>query len=257
MKRFLKSFVLILLCAVMCGGYCLAVNSSAPPREASEGGIAFPNYGKTGDFSNIDLSKEVYPDWKSFHGYYADRSVSFVDENTGYMLYAAGHAGGNGASLNDIWKTDDGGESWELVSTDRMLAEDRESLNLNGRDLGIWLTDMYFADELHGVCLCDYRWFYGTETVPLMFTEDGGKTWVSYRDDKELMNRLLPQELLTLGTSTDNGPDGKPMQYLLFIDLETGYGDKAKIIFYYRTEQYGPILEKSVEFSKDTLSMFY
>ena len=89
-------------------------------------------------------------------------TFSFVSVQTGWMVCSTG--GGAGLETKDIYRTDDGAQSWRRVATDG------GGLDRDGNlPMGSYLTGFRFMDEKHG-------WL-GEAKGGLMVTHDGGETW--------------------------------------------------------------------------------
>lgn len=87
---------------------------------------------------------------------------SFIDANTGWMVCATG--GGAGLQTKKLFKTDDGGRTWNLI------AETGRPEGPQGKmPLSSYAEDLFFLDSQYG-------WL-GTAKGDLLVTNDGGVTW--------------------------------------------------------------------------------
>lgn len=88
-------------------------------------------------------------------------SISFINAREGWALLRACIAP---FCQMKLFKTEDGGETFDLVSESGMRKNNVDSLNTNRPG-----DEIFFLDEKHG-------WFVGSQ-YHFQWTEDGGKTW--------------------------------------------------------------------------------
>ncbi len=105
--------------------------------------------------------------WQSFPVPFGGGQFQFLDDRNGWALYVAGAAAGSAPA--DIYRTQDGGETWMKVYGIDPAREDPHGLPFSGMKNGL-----SFADDSHGwvtgaVPMEGYAWLYQTQ--------DGGRTW--------------------------------------------------------------------------------
>lgn len=89
-------------------------------------------------------------------------TFTFVSPQTGWMVCSTG--GGAGIETKDIYRTDDGAQTWQRIATDGGGMGKEGNL-----PLGSYLSGFKFLDKNHG-------WL-GEAKGGLMATHDGGETW--------------------------------------------------------------------------------
>ena len=92
-------------------------------------------------------------------------AISFYDDNSGWL--ACGTEPGAGNQAKYLYRTDDAGSHWKLVSQSPVAPIDAaapKSLPTSG-----YVADLFFRDESHG-------WL-ATSRGGLLHTTDGGRTW--------------------------------------------------------------------------------
>ncbi len=234
-----------------------------PPRPEPEAdGTSMPYYLNDGSlfpqafeimydptYYPVASTESEYRDWNSYHGLYTRRSVSFVNENTGFVLFSSVTDKADRTATNDIWRTDDGGKSWELVYS--LAYSDPDA----GYSLAGELTNIWFVDDMHGLCLCARE--ENTENADFVLTSDGGKTWSSVWENEDWMRYFLPDELCDIVVSEGRAGLNTPFVRLVKLDLMTGFSDRADVVVYYSTEMNGGVSEKITVFGEDHLAEIF
>ncbi len=101
---------------------------------------------------------------------------SFINPDTGWVLCSYGGAGGK--SSKAVFKTEDGGEDWELLTENTPRNEIPGSVSTASGD-----RDLHFLDDRHG---------WATGAYGLLATTDGGRSWQGVRVANIMLGEPTP-----------------------------------------------------------------
>lgn len=181
----------------------------APPMTTLENGQTRPYYGY--DDYRLPASAEEYRDFTRFHsGEF--RAEYFLNADIGWADYHSVAAAG--ASLNDLWKTTDGGHTWTLVTSPKF------GLSAHVYNLCCQVSYLYFADEKHGLAVSNDKYYFAYGYL-VLWTDDGGVTWSNAIMDTEITEIVFGDELNKLMAERPDNQE-PPVRSLSLTDNKNG-----------------------------------
>ena len=176
--------------------------------------------GQTWTSFNIDSREGQMAPWPA--------ALTFTDSDHGWLVTSYGVA--MGSNWVDVYVTEDGGQSWQLVASGTPTSDRFSGLPLGGLKTGLGAADSQKA-WLTGFSYGDGVWLYGTT--------DGGQNWRPVK---------LPVDP-TYSTEAGSAPSWPPV----FVDSHNGFlpvifGDNDCVVFY-RTRNGGNTWEQTVPVS--------